>query len=130
MVGDLEKEVSEMLLALKQNENDRIKLEEELKQFKENGNSNKVDDHDTVNKLFVKTKENLESANEEKKKLKSDVEQLKNDFTKSENAKQKLEEELLELKSSLSMYIFEKNIISHFLFQLKFVYRNGQYKTR
>lgn len=132
MVGDLEKEISEMLLTLRKHENDRIKLEEELKKLKENSDLEKAlkdledinkkydlvqkqldaekdrkANSDDLNKTVLKTKENLEKANEEKKKLKEQIDKLNKDYSKSKEDKKILDEELSTLKTSLSIKCFE-----------------------
>ncbi|XP_050314721.1 restin homolog isoform X2 [Anthonomus grandis grandis] len=65
MVSDLEKEISEILMCMKTSENEKIKLEEELKRLKENSETGKA--LDEIRELYKKFG-NVEKYDDEKSK--------------------------------------------------------------
>ncbi|KAJ8923622.1 hypothetical protein NQ315_010201 [Exocentrus adspersus] len=127
MVSDLEKEIGEMLVAIKSSENEKIKLEEEVRKMKENAEIEKAlqelalinrkydsvkreleeektkadKTNDDLNKVLKKTKEDLDTANEEKKKLQDKVKKLNEEQLKLNDEKRNLNDEVYRLKENL-----------------------------
>lgn len=131
MVSDLEKEIGEMLVAIKSSENEKIKLEEEVRKMKENverekalqelalinkkydsvkkeleDEKSKTDTgkkaNEDLNKTLKKTKEELEIANNEKKKMQDRINKLNEEQAKLNDDKKSLNEEVSKLKANLS----------------------------
>lgn len=88
MVGDLENEISEILVVLKNSNTNKAKLEDELKQFKTKSNKNS-ENESTIKEL-----------DEIKKKLKDLQEELKQEKNKANQERTKCEEANKKLSSS------------------------------
>ncbi|XP_044256832.1 centromere-associated protein E-like isoform X3 [Tribolium madens] len=138
MVHDLENEIGEMIVAIKTSENEKIKLEEEMKKMKHQNEVNKAmqeleemnkkfeemktelskekekvneerNKYDEINKSLVKTKETLTKSNQEKKKLKEQIEKFKEEQKKVQEEKDKLDEEIAKLKANLKTATYKQD---------------------
>ncbi|RZC34944.1 leucine-rich repeat-containing protein [Asbolus verrucosus] len=138
MVNDLESEIGEMIVAIKTSENEKIKLEEEMKNLRHQSEVNKaLKDLEEINKRFeevktelsdekeklnqekvkyedlnkslVKTKESLTKSNQEKKKLKEQIEKSKEEQKKIQEEKQNLDEEIVKLKANLKTASYKQD---------------------
>lgn len=145
MVSDLEKEVSEILTYMKTSENEKIKLEEELRKAKISSElqkalkelqelnsrfeSTKKDLDDEKNKRtkvtqkneelsaeMNKIRESLERATSEKKKLKEQVDKMNKDQKKALDDNKELDGQLSRLKDQLSKFKTALNLSSQKLF--------------
>ncbi|KYB29625.1 hypothetical protein TcasGA2_TC013627 [Tribolium castaneum] len=138
MVHDLENEIGEMIVAIKTSENEKIKLEEEMKKMRHQNEVNKAmqeleemnkkfeemktelskekekvteekSKYDELNKSLVKTKESLTKSNQEKKKLKEQIEKSKEEQKKVQEEKDKLDEEIAKLKANLKTATYKQD---------------------
>ncbi|XP_018565745.1 putative leucine-rich repeat-containing protein DDB_G0290503 isoform X3 [Anoplophora glabripennis] len=141
MVSDLEKEIGQMLVAMKSSENEKIKLEEEVRKMKENAEiekalqelasmnrkydsmkkeleeeKSKIDKgskvNEDLNKALKKTKEDLDTANEEKRKLQEKIHKLNEEQAKLNDDKDNLNEEVSKLKANLRNAISKQDEIT------------------
>lgn len=134
MVGDLEKEVGEMLVAMKANEDVKIKMEGDWKSKVEKAQweldevnkrceslEKQLDDEksniskenkakDELNKLLTTTKSSLEKANTEITSLQQQIDKLQKENSTLCKEKKTLDEEISKLKSNLSEYFASVSI--------------------
>nr|CAH7735764.1 unnamed protein product [Callosobruchus chinensis] len=118
MVGDLEKEIEEILIAMKLSENAKIKLEDEIKSamkdledLNKKYDSAKKDleaerskagkDTEELNKSLKKTKENLEKVTKEKLSLESQIDKMNSEKSKFTSEKKDLDDEVAKLKANI-----------------------------
>ncbi|XP_063928274.1 centrosomal protein of 290 kDa isoform X5 [Zophobas morio] len=141
MVNDLESEIGEMIVAIKTSENEKIKLEEEMKNLRRQSEiNNAVKELDEMNKKFqemkteltgereklnqekvkydelsksyTKTKETLTKSTQEKKKLKDQIEKSKEEQKKIKEEKDQLDEEITKLKTQLKTATYKQDELS------------------
>ncbi|CAH1969998.1 unnamed protein product [Acanthoscelides obtectus] len=126
MVGDLEKEIEEILTAMKSNENAKIKLEEEVKSaikdledLNKKYDSTKKDleaekskagkDIEELNRTLKKAKENLEKATKENLSLESQIDKMNNEKAKFASEKKDLDDEVSKLKANIKTLTNKQN---------------------